>query len=72
MERGNRARDAPARGARPANGFQRAEDRTFCAFHLATGEQLFRHAAPRPIRSSRMTDEVNGKQYVTVIATTRC
>ena len=49
--------------------FQGADDRAFCAFHAATGEQLFHHQAPRPIRSSPMTCQVNGKQYATVIAT---
>ena len=49
--------------------FQGADDGAFYAFHAATGEQLFRHQAARPIRSSPMTYQVNGKQYVTVIAT---
>ena len=49
--------------------FQGADDGAFYAFHAATGEQLFRHQAPRPIRSSPMSYQVNGKQYVTVIAT---
>ena len=49
--------------------FQGLDDGTFYAFDAATGEQLFRHLAPRPIRSSPLTYEVNGKQYVTVVAT---
>ena len=49
--------------------FQGADDGAFYAFHAATGERLFRHQAPRPIRSSPMTYRVNGRQYVTVIAT---
>ena len=49
--------------------FQGADDGAFYAFDAATGEQLFRHQAQRAIRSSPMTYQVNGKQYVTVIAT---
>ena len=49
--------------------FQGTDDGGFYAFHAATGEQLFKHAAPRPIRSSPMTYQVNGRQYVTVVAT---
>ena len=60
-------------GGNPATAddlvFQGADDRAFCAFHAATGEQLFHHQAPRPIRSSPMTCQVNGKQCATVIAT---
>ncbi len=49
--------------------FQGTDDGRFYAFDAATGEQLFRHEAPRPIRSSPLTYEVNGTQYVAVIAT---
>ncbi|MXY25753.1 MAG: PQQ-binding-like beta-propeller repeat protein [Acidobacteria bacterium] len=49
--------------------FQGADDGAFYAFHAETGELLFEHRAPRPVRSSPMTYQVNGKQYVTVIAT---
>ena len=49
--------------------FQGADDGAFYAFHAGTGEELFRYDAPRPIRSSPMTWAVNGRQYVTVIAT---
>ena len=49
--------------------FQGADDGAFYGFHAETGEPLFRHQAPRAIRSSPMTYQVNGKQYVTVIAT---
>jgi len=49
--------------------FQGADDGAFYAFHAETGELLFQHQAPRPVRSSPMTYQVNGKQYVTVVAT---
>ncbi len=49
--------------------FQGADDGAFYGFHAETGEPLFRHQAQRAIRSSPMTYQVNGKQYVTVIAT---
>ena len=49
--------------------FQGADDGAFYAFHAETGELLFQHQARRPVRSSPMTYQVNGKQYVTVIAT---
>jgi glucose dehydrogenase len=49
--------------------FQGVEDGGFYALSAETGEQLYRYAAPRPIRASPMTYQVNGKQYVTVVAT---
>ncbi len=49
--------------------FQGLDDGGFHAFDAATGEQLFHYQAPRPIRSSPLTYEVNGKQYLSVIAT---
>jgi PQQ-dependent dehydrogenase (methanol/ethanol family) len=49
--------------------FQGTEDGGFYAFHAATGEQLFQYQAPRTIRSSPLTYEVNGTQYVAVVAT---
>ncbi|MEE2964278.1 MAG: PQQ-binding-like beta-propeller repeat protein [Acidobacteriota bacterium] len=49
--------------------FQGTEDGGFYAFHAATGEQLFHYQAPRTIRSSPLTYEVNGTQYVAVVAT---
>ena len=49
--------------------FQGADDGAFYAFHAETGERLFQSQAPRPVRSSPMTYQVNGRQYVTVIAT---
>ena len=49
--------------------FQGTDDGGFYAFHAATGEQLFRHAARRPIKSSPLTYEVNGTVFVAVIAT---
>ena len=49
--------------------FQGTDDGGFYAFHAVTGEQLFTHAAARPIQSSPLTYEVNGTQFVAVIAT---
>jgi quinoprotein glucose dehydrogenase len=49
--------------------FQGVEDGGFYALHAETGEELFRYDAPRPIRASPMTYQVNGKQDVTVVAT---
>ena len=49
--------------------FQGTENGGFYALHAATGEQLFQYDAPRSIKSSPLTYEVNGTQYVTVIAT---
>jgi len=49
--------------------FQGTDDGSFYAFHAASGEQLFKHAARRPIKSSPLTYEVNGTQFVAVIAT---
>ena len=51
--------------------FQGVEDGGFYALDAETGQELFRFDAPRPIRASPMTYQVDGKQYVTVIATTR-
>lgn len=50
--------------------FQGVEDGGFYALDAETGQELFRFDAPRPIRASPMTYQVDGKQYVTVIATT--
>ena len=49
--------------------FQGVEDGGFYALSAETGEQLYRYDAPRPIRASPMTYQVNGKQYVTIVAT---
>jgi quinoprotein glucose dehydrogenase len=49
--------------------FQGVEDGGFYALNAETGEQLYRYDAPRPIRASPMTYQVNGKQYVTIVAT---
>ena len=49
--------------------FQGVEDGGFYALDARTGEELFEFEAPRPIRSSPMTYQVDGKQYVTVVAT---
>ena len=49
--------------------FQGTDAGGFYALHAETGERLFQHDAPRGIRSSPLTYEVNGRQYVAVIAT---
>ena len=49
--------------------FQGVEDGGFYALDAETGEELFRFDAPRAIRASPMTYEVDGTQYVTVVAT---
>ena len=49
--------------------FQGVEDGGFYALHARTGETLFRFEAPRPIRASPMTYQIDGTQYVTVVAT---
>ena len=49
--------------------FQGVEDGGFYALHAETGAELYRYDAPRPIRASPMTYQVNGKQYVTIVAT---
>ena len=48
---------------------QGTDDGGFYALHAATGEQLFQYSAPRPIRSSPITYEISGKQYISVVAT---
>ena len=48
--------------------FQGTEDGGFYAFHAETGAQVFHYDAGRTIRSSPLTYEVNGTQYVAVIA----
>ena len=48
---------------------QGTDDGSFYALHAATGEQLFQYSAPRPIRSSPITYEISGKQYISVVAT---
>ena len=49
--------------------FQGIEDGSFYALHAQTGETLYQFEAPRTIRASPLTYEVNGKQYVSVVAT---
>ncbi|MDP6579864.1 MAG: PQQ-binding-like beta-propeller repeat protein [Vicinamibacterales bacterium] len=70
----------PARSSIGASGnmvtagnlvFQGVEDGGFYALDAGTGEELFRFDAPRPIRASPMTYQVNGTQHVTVVATNR-
>ena len=68
----------PARSSIGASGnmvtagnlvFQGVEDGGFYALDAETGAELFRFDAPRPIRASPLTYQVNGTQYVTVVAT---
>ena len=49
--------------------FQGTEDGGLYALDVETGAELYRFDAPRPIRASPMTYEVDGKQHVTVVAT---
>ena len=69
----------PARSSIGASGnmvtagnlvFQGVEDGGLYALDAETGEELFRFDAPRPIRASPLSYQVNGTQYVTVVATT--
>ena len=69
----------PARSSIGASGnmvtagnlvFQGVENGGLYALDAETGEELFRFDAPRPIRASPLTYQVNGTQYVTVVATT--
>ena len=49
--------------------FQGTDTGAFYGLDARTGEQLFNYDAPRPIRASPLTYEVDGKQYLTVVAT---
>ena len=49
--------------------FQGIEDGGFYALNAENGQTLFQFEAPRSIRASPLTYQVNGKQYVTVVAT---
>lgn len=49
--------------------FQGIEDGGFYALDAENGETLFRFEAPRTIRASPLTYQVDGKQYVAVVAT---
>lgn len=71
-------RELPARSSIGASGnmvtagnlvFQGIENGGFYALDAQNGETLFRFEAPRTIRASPLTYEVNGKQYVSVVAT---
>ncbi len=48
--------------------FHGTENGGFYAFHAGTGEPLFQYDFGRTLRSSPLTYEVNGTQYVAVIA----
>lgn len=71
-------RELPARSSIGASGnmvtagnlvFQGIENGNFYALDAESGETLFQFEAPRTIRASPLTYEVDGKQYVTVVAT---
>lgn len=49
--------------------FQGTEDGGLYALDAVTGAELYRFDAPRPIRSSPMSYELNGRQHVTFVAT---
>ena len=49
--------------------FQGVENGGFYALDARTGEELFRFDAPRGIRASPMTYQIDGRQYVSVVAT---
>ena len=49
--------------------FQGSDTGDIYAFDARSGELLFRYTAPRSIRSNPITYRVNGKQYVTIVAT---
>ena len=40
----------------------------FYAFDARTGEQLFEYVSDKPVRSSPMTYQVDGRQYIVVVA----
>ena len=40
----------------------------FYAFDARTGEQLFEYVSERPVRASPMTYQVDGRQYIVVVA----
>ena len=48
--------------------FQGSESGQFYAFDAKTGRQLLAFKAPRAIRASPLTYKVNGRQYVTFVA----
>ena len=49
--------------------FQGSDTGDFYAYHARSGEPLFKHTAPRSIRSNPITYRVNGRQYVAIVAT---
>ncbi len=49
--------------------FQGVEDGGFYALDARTGKELFRFDAPRGIRASPMTYQIDGRQYISVVAT---
>jgi quinoprotein glucose dehydrogenase len=48
--------------------FQGSDTGDFYALDAGSGKQLFKFTAPRSVRASPLTYRVNGKQYVTVVA----
>ena len=49
--------------------FQGAEAGGLYALDAESGEVLFRHQMPRRVRASPLTYSVDGKQYISVVAT---
>jgi PQQ-dependent dehydrogenase (methanol/ethanol family) len=49
--------------------FQGSDSGDFYAIDARSGKQLFKHTVKRGIRASPVTYQVNGKQYVSVVAT---
>ena len=49
--------------------FQGSDTGDFYGFDARSGTQLFKFTAPRSIRASPVTYQVNGKQYVAIVAT---
>jgi quinohemoprotein ethanol dehydrogenase len=49
--------------------FQGSDTGDFYAFNARSGERLFKYTAERAIRANPITYRVNGKQYITIVAT---
>jgi glucose dehydrogenase len=49
--------------------FQGSDTGDFYGLDARSGRQLFKYSSPKGIRASPLTYQVNGKQYVAVVAT---
>ena len=58
-----------ATGADLVFQFQGSDTGDFYGLDARSGQQLFKHTATQGIRASTLTYQINGKQYVTVVAT---